>query len=142
MDRIVCPHCDSQRIRSTRVPKGVVAVMPCPECSELVVFFRRRLMALDRSIIENGTKEERKLHIADIIAEFLEEGVLDADFSEQLETNAAFMETQSVFEEGNWKPAARKRRRKSQISQREFDRFTKFELEKLDNPDYFKRHLG
>ncbi len=58
------------------MPKDVVVVMPCPSCSELVVLFRRKALALDREILENGTHQERKMHIAGIIAEFLEPGLL------------------------------------------------------------------
>jgi hypothetical protein len=142
MEHVVCPHCHSHRLRASRVPKGVVAVMPCPGCSELVVFFRRKVMALDRSIIENGTKEERKMHIAEIITEFIDEGVFGESFSGDIESNEDFMEGQFSENSIRWKQSGRRRPKVVPITQREADRFTKFELDKLDNPEYFRRHLG
>lgn len=134
MDRVMCPHCQSHRIASTRVPKDVVVVMPCPACSELVVFFRRKVIALDRKVLEGGTRHERKMHIASIIAEFLEPGLLkfaipepivdddDADDEEFLEAN----------DEQELPP----------ISEREVREFTRIHLRRLDNAEYFRRHIG
>jgi len=142
MDPVYCPHCHSHRLRASRVPKGVVAVMPCPGCSELVVFFRRKVMALDRAIIENGSKEERKMHIAEIITEFIDEGVFSEGLSSDIETNEDFMEAQLSESAIRWKQSGRRSSKEVPISQREADRFAKFELDKLDNPEYFRRHLG
>src|SRR5262245_40469650 len=76
MDRPMCPHCNSGQLAVARVPKDVVVVMPCPACSRLVVMCRRKALALDRAILERGSQQERKMHIAGIIAEFLEPGLL------------------------------------------------------------------
>ncbi|PCJ59173.1 MAG: hypothetical protein COA73_09275 [Candidatus Hydrogenedentota bacterium] len=116
--------------------------MPCPGCSELVVFFRRKVMALDRAIIENGSKEERKMHIAEIITEFIDEGVFRDGLSSDIETNEDFMEAQLSESAIRWKQSGGRSSKEVPISQREADRFTKFELDKLDNPEYFRRHLG
>ena len=130
-----CPHCQSEELQTSKVPNGVVAVMPCPSCSELVVFFQKKVIALDRAIIENGTKDQRKDHLADIIAEFLDSGLLDMDWQSMFSGNAESInmnEEQTETEEED----------PSGISQREVDSFTKIHLEQLDNPDYFKKHFG
>ena len=75
MDLVVCPHCKAHRIVTIKVPKDVVVVMPCPSCHELIVLFRNRIIALSRRILERGTQEERKAHLADVIGEFLDEGL-------------------------------------------------------------------
>jgi len=127
-----CPHCQSEELKTSKVPKGVVAVMPCPSCSELVVFFQKKVIALDRAIIENGSKDERKHHLADIIAEFLDSGFLDTDWQSMFSGTS---ESLSLREDIKDEEA-------DGISQREVDSFTKIHLEQLDNPDYFRKHFG
>src|SRR3990172_6135854 len=70
-----CPHCGNPRIVTSKVPKDMVVVLPCPNCHELVVLFRSKVIGLNKRILENGTREERKAHIAEIITEFLDEGL-------------------------------------------------------------------
>jgi len=127
-----CPHCQSEELQTSKVPKGVVAVMPCPSCSELVVFFQKTVVALDRAIIENGTKDERKHHLADIIAEFLDSGLLDMDWQSMFSGSSEMFQIDEEADEEET----------SGISQREVDSFTKIHLEQLDNPDYFRKHFG
>lgn len=133
MDRVICPHCQSRRISSTRVPKDVVVVMPCPACSELVVFFRRKVIALDRKVLEAGTRQERKMHIATIIAEFLEPGLLKFAIPQPFVHDDESEE--GDFIEGNEEPDL------PPISEREVREFTRVHLRRLDNADYFRRHL-
>ncbi|MBX7259977.1 MAG: hypothetical protein K1Y02_26720, partial [Candidatus Hydrogenedentes bacterium] len=67
-----CPHCGATRIVTSQVPKDVVVVLPCPNCHDLVVMFRTKIIALSRKIIEQGSFEEKKAHISEVIAEFLD----------------------------------------------------------------------
>ena len=138
MNLVVCPHCKSHRIVTAKVPKDVVVVMPCPACSELVVLFRKKVIALDRGVLEGGTMDERKEHIAEIITEFLEPnmfGLLGGDSEEE-----------SLDERPNIRPRRRRVDREISdnwlpISDREMDQY-KVQLEQLDNPEYFKKHFG
>lgn len=134
MDRLVCPHCHSRRIASARVPKDVVAVMPCPACSELVVMFRRKAIALDKKVLEGGSHQERKMHIATIIAEFLEPGLLKFTVAEPI-TDEDEDDDDDIFGEDDDVPMP-------PISDREMREFTRVHLRRLDNAEYFKRHLG
>lgn len=133
MDRVICPHCQSRRISSARVPKDVVVVMPCPACSELVVFFRRKVIALDRKVLEAGTRQERKMHIATIIAEFLEPGLLKFHIPEPFVHDSDSDEDDII--DGENEPEL------PPISEREVREFTRVHLRRLDNAEYFRRHL-
>ncbi len=147
MHSITCPHCGNQRLVTSKVPKDVVVVLPCPSCSEWVVLFRSKVIALNREVIINGSFEEKKEHIAEVIAEFLEPGMLPSS-AEELEemTNQFTQARQSEGEEdehgeedsghGDEEEGERP------ISQREFDNFVKLQLKRLDDPVYFRKHFG
>ena len=134
MDRLVCPHCKSRRIVAARTRGNVVVVMPCPACQELVVFFRRKVIALDRKKLEQGTRQERKMHIASIIAEFIEPGML------KLEIPQSFISEEEPDEDEDFL-VAEEELDVPPISDREMREFTRVQLRRLDNPEYFKRHL-
>ncbi len=134
MDRVICPHCQSRRIASTRVPRDAVVVTPCPACSELVVFFRRKVIALDRKLLEAGTRHERKMHIAGIIAELLEPGLLRFTIPEPIVKDDD--SDDDDFLNADADPEL------PPISEREVREFTRIHLRRLDNADYFHRHLG
>jgi uncharacterized protein YbaR (Trm112 family) len=143
MDMVVCPHCKTHRIVATRVPKDVVAVMPCPACHELAVLFRNKVIGLSRSIIERGTFDERKDHLATVIAEFLEAGILPLQ-QDDSENNAEGEFALDPFRalRPRRRPRGVKDETKDPISQEEVERFTRIELKRLDNPTYFRRHFG
>ena len=135
MNRVVCPHCRSGRLAESVLPKDVVIVKQCPACGELVVMFRRKVLALDRKILERGTSHERKMHIAGIIAEFLEPGLL------KFAAAAADFEPNDVEAEAEV-PRPRRKPAKKPISEDELREFARVQLRQIDNGDYFKRHLG
>jgi hypothetical protein len=138
MNLVVCPHCKTHRIVTARVPKDVVVVMPCPGCSELVVLFRKKVIALNRNILESGTMEERKTHLAGIIAEFLEPGMFGFGApSRDDEDSDANEEQDAPGPHGR-----RDSRRLPPISDREQERFARIQLERIDDPEYFKKHFG
>ena len=128
---VVCPHCNSRRIVSAKVPKDMVMVVPCPSCMELVVLFRKKIIPLDRTILEQGTQEERKMHLAGIIAEFLEPGVFKLGLSMPRRETA---ESPSVSKEGDFYS-------EEPISDNEFERFVSVQLNRLDDSRYFRRHF-
>jgi len=134
MDRPVCPHCHSGRLAGATVPKDVVVVMPCPACSGLVVMFRKKALALDRKILQAGTQQDRKMHIAGIIAEFLEPGLLKfANSSGDFEPESDQAEAAAKVEVSPEKPP---------ISDDEVREFARVALRRIDDSDYFKRHLS
>jgi predicted RNA-binding Zn-ribbon protein involved in translation (DUF1610 family) len=139
MKQLSCPHCGSNRISSNRVPKDVVVVLPCPACHELVVIFRNKTAAANREILESGTKEQQRTHIAEIVMEFLDslvfrsfpmnlpkeskeiEYIDDAELEEEVESIAKGLS--------------------SEITQREVDRFVKTDLQRIDDASYFRKHF-
>lgn len=138
MERLICPHCDSPRLAGARTPKDVVVVMPCPACSGLVVLFRKKAMALDRKLLEKGTQDERKMHIATIIAEFLEPGLLK--FAIPRPSTDDFESDE--IDEGDDEDYLETEDDLPPISEKELRDFRRIHLRRLDNPEYFKRHLG
>jgi hypothetical protein len=116
--------------------------MPCPNCRELVVLFRNKAIALSRKILEDGTFEQRKEHIAEIITEFLEPGMfglpssdsgpgfeLDDEAESAAEELAEFMDDDSASAKGP-------------ISEKEVDEFVRLDLNRIDEPNYFKKYFG
>ncbi len=136
---VVCPHCKAPRIFSSKVPKDVVMVLPCPACHELVVLFRRKVVPIDRKILEKGEFEERKAHIAEVIAEFLEPGMfrMNPDDLAADDEGHPFFSTRAPGEEEAEEDDAGEA-----ISQSEFERFVKIDLNRLDEARYFKKHFG
>ncbi len=132
MNRLTCPHCSEERISIPSVPKDVVVVIPCPACHEFVVLFREKMVALDRTLLEEGSHEERKMHLASVIAEFLDPDLIQLDLG-AMEFSARKDET--TESDGATETAS------DPISQDEVDLFTKTELAGLDRSDYFHKHF-
>jgi hypothetical protein len=147
MNDMNCPHCQSEDIVPESVPNGVVAVMPCPKCAHLLVRFRNKVIALNRDILINGSKEERTFHLAEVIAEFMD----DTDFNFDMLAPRILDEAPGFSHPKD--KAEQEDNEIVEISQDEFledlepitddeaQRFVDFELNAIDNMDYFKKHL-
>lgn len=138
MERITCPHCNKRQLPLGRIAKQVVAVMSCPCTEQLVVVYRDKVMPLDRRILESGTRDERKEHLAGIIAEFLEEGpwVIDGN-----NLGAAFGGASNDLTSGEIEELPDLSEGLDPISDTEFDKFIRVDLKCLDNGAYFRRHF-
>lgn len=117
------------------LPREVIAVLACRHCEELSVLFRGKIIPLNKQILENGTMEERKLHLAEVIAQFLESGMFRfPGMEEETESREDASPPKLAF------PFAPSRSGPdTPISDQELDRFIKIDLKCLDNPSYFKR---
>jgi hypothetical protein len=112
--------------------------MPCPNCHELAVLFRNKIIPINRRILEEGSREERTQHLAQVITEFLEAGILpfhegDSDFDsgeDEMDEPMERMDTQ------------RANHGLDPISDKEAEKFTRVDLKCLDDATYFKRHFG
>lgn len=139
MNVVVCPHCKSHRIVTARVPKDVIVVMSCPSCNELVVLYKKKVIAIDRQTLEEGSLAEKKEHIAEVIAEFLESGVFgfmpgkNAPDDEPITGHGSDHDADTDHEGDRSLPP---------ISERELAEFAKIQLERLDDAEYFRRHFG
>ncbi|MDX9974125.1 MAG: hypothetical protein RBU21_14160 [FCB group bacterium] len=147
MKHLSCPHCGSNRIGANRIPKDVVVVLPCPACHELVVIFRNKTAAANREVLENGTKEQRKAHIAEIVMEFLDSLVfrsfpmnLGGESGESIEANkdGDFLDDAELEEEVE----SIAKGLSSEITQREIDRFVKTDLQRIDDSSYFRKYFS
>jgi len=138
MRRVRCPHCNEYGFPPGRLPKEVIAVLACQHCEELSVLFRGRVIALNKRVLESGTLEERKEHLADVIAQFLESGMLDFQAPQDQESQQE--------EQAPPRPARESVKsaphQDMPISDQEMERFLTIDLKCLDNPAYFKRIFG
>lgn len=126
MKGISCPHCGEQHVISTKVPRDIVVIQPCSHCSEFVVLFRGHAVGIKRGILEEGTRSEKAKHLAEVFAQFIDKGALDGIL---LGANP------SAADEGDEQEAG-------PISDEELDQFLRIELQRLDDPAYFRRHFG
>lgn len=141
MKRFECPHCHELRIAHAKFRGDIVVVMQCPSCHELVVVFRNKIVGLNRELLESSNREERKKHLANVIAEFLEPELLNLNFDEM---------TLGIGLGANPNPEAEAEDAEDEaeevaadpISDSEIRSFTQEELSKLDDSDYFKRHFS
>lgn len=135
MSSPTCPHCGSQRMVRMRVPKDMVVVLPCSFCHELVVLFRSKAIGLNRKVLEHGSFDAKKEHLAEVIAEFLEPGFLSLQgfsFGSEMHDdndNDDLFPVDSDDADGA-------------ISQGELDQFLCMELPQLDDSEYFRKHFG
>ncbi len=144
MQKITCPHCGHEGAIETKVPKEVLVVLPCPACHDLVVMFRRKVIGIRREVLENGTFEERKAHIAEVVAQFLDPEVLPelmsglANMAQRYELEESGEEEHITDEhDGGESPNA-----PEPISQKEFEQFIEFELKMIDDRAYFRKHFS
>ena len=138
MNSVLCPHCGSRRILTTKIPKDVVVFLPCPSCKGLVVFFRGKAVGLNREIVKKGTREERRAHFAEIIDEFLDPGMFSSGFGSH-----AREDLPDIFAappaEGNDEESSSDR---GPITEGEVERFVKVDLNRIDETAYFRKHFG
>ncbi|MDZ4857819.1 MAG: hypothetical protein SGI88_02470 [Candidatus Hydrogenedentes bacterium] len=136
MNVCACPHCGAPRILLSRIPKDVVVVLTCPNCTELVVVFRHRAAGLSRRVIEQGSVSEKKDHIAEIITEFLDPSMFnfgpgglggDDDSDDGEEITALTVSDAPVT---------------GPISANEIEQFVRVDLNRIDESRYFREHFG
>ncbi len=135
-----CPHCGEPGFVVGKLPREVVAVMACQHCDEISVLFRKKMIPLNRRIIESGSFEERKEHLADVIAKFLEAGLFS--FDEKMASGAAYELPGLQRPRRRRKPAKEQDDDEMPITDQELDRFVRIDLKCIDNPTYFKRIFG
>jgi len=71
---VKCPHCGAEG-RIMLPPMGSIILGPCPECSEMVVVFCGRVLPLDKEIVTEGSIEQRKAHLLQVLTQFLRERI-------------------------------------------------------------------
>lgn len=140
MNLVVCPHCKSHRIVTARVPKDVIVVMNCPSCGELVVLYKKKVIAVDRQTLEEGSLAEKKDHIAEVITEFLESGVFGFGQNKDRGPEEPILDEDTHIDA--FDNEANEAEALPPITDTEFAEFSKVSLERLDDGAYFRRHFG
>ena len=134
MIKIECPHCGANG-SITPPPKEFIIIAPCPQCGELVVLFREKVVAINRNILTSGTFEEKRQHIADVITTFLDsvgplpspglsDGAAIGGFGEGLE-----IELEPTDRSGG-------------ITTEEVKDFINIDLKLIDKKEYFEQVFG
>lgn len=136
MKRLCCPHCGEKVFFTGKLPDEVVAVLACHQCQELYVLFRNRIIPLNKQVLESGTFDERKEHLAEVIAKFLEGGLFS--LSPQNQDAESFMEDAADVAGG----LNNEKQPGIPITDQEMEHFLRIDLQHLDNPTYFKRIFG
>ena len=132
-DALICPHCQQQHLSTGDLPKEVVVVVPCPGCGELAVMFREMVVPVDRSLLRSGTRRKRILHIAEIISEFVDSGVIPEANSILLGEHLPFLAAED---------ASGARPLPNPITDEEFVQFQKVDLRAIDNAASFRQIFG
>lgn len=127
MTEVVCPHCGASK-SIVAPPPELVVVAPCPKCGEWVLLFRKKAIAIDRNVLENGSLQEKKAHVADIVGTFLEPDI-EAELGKPL-----------VEETEQHQPEELPRA--ESIPQREIDDFINIDLHLIHKKNYFERLFG
>lgn len=123
---VQCPHCGA-RGQIMVPPVGAIIIGPCPQCNELVVVFCGHVLALDKETMENGTTENRRDHLLEVLTEYLQDKIakLIGD-PEEIE-----------LDQGDIEELGAPQKLEDIISQVELERFTDVDLRLLDNKAYF-----
>jgi len=130
-DALICPHYQQHPLPTGELPKEVVIVVPCPGCGELAVMFREQVVPVDRTLLRNGTRRKRILHIAEIITEFVDSGVIPEANSILLGEELPFLSTDDSDAP-----------RMNLISDEEFNQFQNVDLRAIDNAASFRKIFG
>lgn len=146
MVEVRCPHC-SVRGQIVLPPMGAIIVGPCPNCNELVVVFCGRVLPLQKSIMVDGTPEQKYDHLRSVLVEFIDDRVrkvvsqLTPEVTEGLHDYSP--EAQAAPEssdDGTHSDimTAEPESKNPPISRSEIDAFLRFDLPRIDNKDYFR----
>ncbi len=134
MIKIECPHCGASG-SITPPPKEFIIIAPCPQCGELVVLFREKVVAIDRNILTSGTFEEKRQHIADVITTFLDSvGPLPAPGLSDITAIGGFEEGAEI-ELAPTHPDGG-------ITREEIRDFINIDLKLIDKKEYFEQVFG
>ena len=137
-----CPHCGEAGFVVEKLPREVVAIMACQNCNELSVMFRKKIIPLNKRVLESGTFEERKEHLATVIAHFLEAGMFSFERSDSNVGGAMFELPQRLRRRQRHKPTMPLEPRDAPITDQELNRFVQVDLKCIDNPTYFRKIFG
>lgn len=151
---IECPHCQ-EKGETPVLRSGLVLIGPCPECGELVIITFGTVLALDKSVFQNGSRGEILDHIKGVVQSFIsdrfnqlsEEGKFDASeipginyTREEHEEDEKWPEIEDVTDQ--YQDQLPQNSNNHDITQIEVNQFTDVALKLLDDKAYFKSIFG
>ena len=147
---VKCPHCGAEG-RIMLPPMGSIILGPCPECSEMVVVFCGRVLPLDKEIVTEGSTEQRKAHLLQVLTHFLRERidllVKDSDPNTLTGDDLGTGEVDELMAEAQAEDVERSENASGfeapepmdrAISEEELKSFVKVDLANLDDREYFR----
>jgi len=129
-------------------PVGSLIVGPCPECEELVAVFAGCVLPLDKEVMFEGSLKDKREHLVSVLNSFIEDRVtrlLQSAEEHEDESSEDLMEGEgaaTAVQEPGEAPQMPSASSKELISRCERDNFVEFDLNRLDNKDYFKAIFG
>ncbi|MFC1734563.1 hypothetical protein ACFL1X_00495 [Candidatus Hydrogenedentota bacterium] len=115
---------------------------PCPSCGELVVVFQNKVVPIDKDILADGSRDEKRKHLLDIISVFLDP-IIDKISPESFdllhgmemgsELDGVENSLEDIFEDGPEEDV---------ITPDEFEDFKNIELKMIDDYDFFRQVFG
>ncbi len=152
MVEVKCPHCGA-RGQIMLPPTVSIIVGPCPQCHNIVAVFAGQAMPLSNEIMLQGSIDEKRLHMMQVLGEFLSDRVnrllKDSEppstSEKPTEETAAMEETLEAMPDPDKLPGDAMPQygpamgaKADTISDQEMDTFVRVELKLLDNREYFK----
>lgn len=137
---VKCPHCGAEG-RIILPPLGTIIIGPCPECQGMVAVFCGKVLALDSEMMNNGSTEDKKEHLMEVLGVFVHDRV------EQLFTpnSTDAPEPELSVEEPEFQPDSGPMTQPSMvgaggppISEEEVRAFLNVDLKLIDNKEYFR----
>lgn len=142
---LMCPHCQGHHLPTSELPREVVIVVPCPGCQELAVLFREKVVPVDKALLQSGTRRQRILHIAEIITEFIDSGVIPEAEAVLLSEDLPIFSSEHGHCEDHEDEVEHSFCGDSSpnlITDAEFEQFQKVELRAIDNAAAFRQIFG
>ncbi|MBI2435141.1 MAG: hypothetical protein HYV26_19970 [Candidatus Hydrogenedentes bacterium] len=141
---VKCPHCGAQG-QIMLPPLGAIIIGPCPECEGMVVVFCGRVLPLDKTTMMEGSLEEKRDHLMQVLTSFLQDRIerlfaQAAAAAEQASEQGAAEGMEDEDQAMDFGPEARPPMKQLSIpiSEEELSNFINVDLRLLDNTDYFK----
>jgi len=136
-------------------PAGSVLIGPCPLCSEMVVLFAGRVMALEKEVMLGNDLDAKREHLIGVLSEYVSERVgevlSDANVVSPLvdQDEDALREMMDINDEESDEedqitlhPTVDADSTMRPISKQEAEDFLRIDLPLLAKPEYFQAFFG
>ena len=136
-------------------PAGSVLIGPCPLCSEMVVLFAGRVMALDKEVMLGSDLDAKREHLMGVLTEYVSERIdevlsdanavsplVDPDEDALREMMDTGDEESDEEDQISLNPTVDADSTMRPISKQEAEDFLRIDLPLLAKPEYFQAFFG